>query len=93
MPNQLVMVRMHNRMIICILKVRFYFTEDTTTPWATTSQVGVIHPRNYILQGYGNFWIYIYMMPGHWPNELTVHQWPRRMGFNTKSYQRLKNGT
>ena len=47
MPNQLIIVRMRNCMIICILKVRFYLTEDTTTPKATTSQIGVKDPRNY----------------------------------------------
>ena len=36
------MVRMRNRMIICILNVCFYVTEDTTTTRAMTSQVGVI---------------------------------------------------
>ena len=48
MPNQLVSVRMRNRMIICILKVRFYLTEDTTTPWATISQYIYIYIYIYI---------------------------------------------
>ena len=42
---------MRSCMIIYILKVRFYLTKNTTTPRATTSLVGVMHPHNYIQQG------------------------------------------